>query len=168
MEMDYRTDNIIELSWLVGNVMSERKIGSIDSNDLKQLIVRTAEKFETIHDDSDWYDLDYVEEITKRGNLELAKMLWDDFEDVPMNPDTECIEEEWCGFSAGTFREDIWHWFEERFDVSVAEDLMCFNDNEFELDMIDGVTTCCGYDFGTDKKRAKFCPVCGKKLVDIK
>lgn len=41
-----------------------------------------------------------------------------------MNPDTECIEAEWHGFAVGTYREDIWHWFEETFDVSVAEDLM--------------------------------------------
>jgi len=41
-----------------------------------------------------------------------------------MNPETDEIEEEWHGFPAGTFREDIWHWFEEKFNVSVAEDLM--------------------------------------------
>ena len=41
-----------------------------------------------------------------------------------MNPDTEEIEESWNGFLNGTFREDIWHWFEETFYVSVAEDLM--------------------------------------------
>lgn len=45
--------------------------------------------------------------------------LWNEFGDVPMNPDTECIEECWYGFSAGTNREDIWHWFEETFHVSV-------------------------------------------------
>ena len=41
-----------------------------------------------------------------------------------MNPETECIEEEWNGFPTGTHREEIWHWFEEEFDLSVAEDLM--------------------------------------------
>lgn len=39
---------------------------------------------------------------------------------------------------------------------------------EYEPDMIDGVTTCCGYDFGTDLKRVKYCPICGKRLVIIK
>lgn len=37
-----------------------------------------------------------------------------------------------------------------------------------EYDMIDGVTTCCGYDFGTDMAKAKYCPICGKKLIRIK
>lgn len=31
--------------------------------------------------------------------------------------------------------------------------------------LIDGVTACCGYDFGTDMDNARFCPICGKKLV---
>lgn len=50
--------------------------------------------------------------------------LWMKFGDVPMNPETECIEEPWEDFLAGTHREEIWHWFEETYDVSVAEDLM--------------------------------------------
>ncbi len=49
------------------------------------------------------------------------KDLWDEFGDVPMNPVTECIEVKWHGFPAGTHREDIWHWFEDTFGVSVAD-----------------------------------------------
>lgn len=47
--------------------------------------------------------------------------LWKEFGDVPMNPETEEIEEPWRHFPSGTHREDIWHWFEEQFDISVAE-----------------------------------------------
>lgn len=36
--------------------------------------------------------------------------------------------------------------------------------------MIDGVTSCCGYDFGEDafskKIKIGYCPICGKKIVD--
>lgn len=53
-----------------------------------------------------------------------AKELWETLEDVPMNPETECIEEDWHIFKAGTHREEIWHWFEKEFGISVAEDLM--------------------------------------------
>lgn len=63
-------------------------------------------------------------EITIYYIPESIKMLWNDFGNVPMNPDTECIEEDWHGFPAGTFREDIWHWFEDAFDICVATDLM--------------------------------------------
>lgn len=30
--------------------------------------------------------------------------------------------------------------------------------------LIDGVTSCCGYDFGVDMDKVHFCPICGKKL----
>ena len=57
-------------------------------------------------------------------NLTNAIKIWERFEDVPMNPETECIEVDWMMFPAGTHREDIWYWFEETFEVSVAKDLM--------------------------------------------
>lgn len=56
--------------------------------------------------------------------MENVYQLWLSFEDVPMNPITEEIECEWNGFPIGTHREEIWHWFEETFNVSVAKDLM--------------------------------------------
>lgn len=40
--------------------------------------------------------------------------MWRRFADVPMNPETECIEEDWHIFPAGTNRMEIWHWFDER------------------------------------------------------
>lgn len=55
---------------------------------------------------------------------EYIKNLWLEFGDIPMNPDTECIEEEWNGFAAGTHREEIWSWFEDFYGISVAKDLM--------------------------------------------
>lgn len=56
--------------------------------------------------------------------MKNVKDLWLEFGDVPMNPETECIETEWNGFPSGTHREEIWHWFEKTFKVSVAKDLM--------------------------------------------
>lgn len=61
--------------------------------------------------------------------LELAKELWAEFGDIPMDPDTECIEGEWAidsqtSFPAGTDKEYIWYWFEEHFHVSIGNDLM--------------------------------------------
>lgn len=46
--------------------------------------------------------------------------LWEEFGDVPMNPETECMEAPFLDFPAGTFREDIWHWFDERHSKGVA------------------------------------------------
>ena len=57
-------------------------------------------------------------------NMDSVRKLWMDFGDVSMDPKTERIEKEWHGFKAGTHREEIWHWFDTRSRVSVAEDLM--------------------------------------------
>lgn len=67
---------------------------------------------------------DTAEEYRHDYRVYQAKHLWESLEDVPMNPETECIEEKWQEFPAGTHREEIWHWFEEKYNVSVAEDLM--------------------------------------------
>lgn len=77
-------------------------------------------------DENDWYLIGLACEKAgyKEGKLKKALELWAEFGDVPMNLETECIEDDWHGFPAGTNREEIWHWFEEKFDVSVAEDLM--------------------------------------------
>lgn len=46
--------------------------------------------------------------------------LWAEFGDVPMDPETEKIEEDWNGFPAGTDREEIWHRFDEHHSRGVA------------------------------------------------
>ena len=57
----------------------------------------------------------------------------------------------------------------EKFAKEKLIEIFGWKENEeYESDMIDGVTTCCGYDFGTDVKRGKYCPICGKRLVVIK
>ena len=39
---------------------------------------------------------------------------------VPMNPDTEDMEEEWFIFPKGTNREAIWNWFDENHSKGVG------------------------------------------------
>lgn len=56
-----------------------------------------------------------------KKDMKEIKELWDEFGDVPMDPKTEYIEADWHGFPKGTFREEIWMWFEETFGVSVAD-----------------------------------------------
>lgn len=51
---------------------------------------------------------------------EALKKLWQQFADVPMNPETECIEEPYLHFPAGTNREKIWHWFDTRYSKGVS------------------------------------------------
>ena len=108
------------------------------------------QKIDQIEDDAEFCDkeynaiMDYCTErkflitdddlacIVSRGlndsfeyrRAEYIKNLWLEFGDVSMNPETECIDEEWNGFATGTYREEVWSWFEETYGVSVAKDLM--------------------------------------------
>lgn len=46
------------------------------------------------------------------------EQLWDAFGDTPTN-DLDEIEEPFLDFPAGTYRFDIWHWFDERYSKGV-------------------------------------------------
>ena len=37
-----------------------------------------------------------------------------------MIDDDECILEEFLAIASGTFREEIWHWFDGRYSIGVA------------------------------------------------
>lgn len=43
---------------------------------------------------------------------------------MPMEPESECVEEAFLDFPAGTHREDIWYWFDEQHSKGVGW-LMC-------------------------------------------
>ena len=45
--------------------------------------------------------------------------LWLQFGDIPMNPETECMEAPFLHFPAGTHREEIWHWFDRQYSQGV-------------------------------------------------
>lgn len=46
--------------------------------------------------------------------------LWADLADVPVDPDTEKLEDDWFIFPKGTDKEDIWHWFDDRHSKGVG------------------------------------------------
>ena len=61
--------------------------------------------------------------IRKQIKTQKAIELWDILGDTCVN-DVEEIDEKFLDFEKGTDIYEIWHWFEETFDISVAEDLM--------------------------------------------
>ena len=77
-----------------------------------------ANRLSTDEHDQIFGALDEIELLRDRDE-ELEK-LWKRFEDVSMNPETECIEEPFLGWGAGTHREEIWHWFDQRYSKGVA------------------------------------------------
>lgn len=44
------------------------------------------------------------------------------------------------------------------------KDVFSLDTEDQKPNLIDGITTCCGFDFGLDDEKANFCPVCGKFL----
>lgn len=64
---------------------------------------------------------DGLEEIeTLRDRDEALEEMWRQFSDIPMDPKTECIEEQFFGWGPGVSREEIWHWFDRRHSKGVA------------------------------------------------
>lgn len=60
---------------------------------------------------------------TKETPIQSAEALWKKLGDIPINEDEE-IDEDFMQFEKGTDRYEIWHWLEEKFDISIAKDLM--------------------------------------------
>ncbi len=56
-------------------------------------------------------------------DLQRAQKHWEELGNIPVNSEEE-IEESFLLFEAGTDIYEIWHWFKEEFNVSVAKDLM--------------------------------------------
>ena len=50
------------------------------------------------------------------------RALWSQLGDIPIDED-EQIEEPFLHFPIGTEREDIWHWFEETFDIVLGDNI---------------------------------------------
>lgn len=47
------------------------------------------------------------------------EILWDHFADVPINPETERLDEDFFRWKQGTDREEIWHWFDQHHSQGV-------------------------------------------------
>ena len=72
------------------------------------------------------------EELASMGEelfqLHHIRELWQQLGDIPLEYNSDNIDVEWHHFPKGTNRFDIWHWFEDTFNISVAIDLMGFED----------------------------------------
>ena len=94
----------------------EREVKNLDGYKCCANLVKRLEKVGytcSYYLDAEPYDL-------RKHN---AQFYWDVLGNVPVNEDGE-IEEDFYEFSEGTDREEIWHWLEYTFNISVAKDLM--------------------------------------------
>lgn len=94
-------------------------------------------------------------ETLKDRDQRLEKM-WDTLTDVPVDPYTDRIEEQFMHFPAGTEREEIWKWFDERHSKGVVY-LLNFGQVEYapELRKLFHRWFCC---FNCDSETCAFNP----------
>lgn len=50
----------------------------------------------------------------------VVEELWDNLTDVPIDPETEELDEPYYIWPKGTNKEDIWYWFDEHHSNGVA------------------------------------------------
>lgn len=89
---------------------------------------RTAlNRLETLYENNrlSLRDFELFREVISKIDLlrdrdEYLEDLWWQLEDIPMNPETECIDAPFFIWSQGTHREEIWHWFDKRYSRGVA------------------------------------------------
>lgn len=118
------TETVVEVTWLYKKLWDGCLIQAISYDELTDFIKEVAGEFVTENPDMYLSKLMFWNKTEAFAKKKIAAFLWEKFGDVPMDPDSEKIEVAWNGFDPGTHREDIWHWFEETFDISVAVDLM--------------------------------------------
>lgn len=63
-------------------------------------------------------DTKHIKSLRQR-DIEL-ETLWEEFTDIPIDPETEKLEEPYLHFPAGTDRETVWHWFDNRHSKGVG------------------------------------------------
>lgn len=74
---------------------------------------------------------EFDKKIQERGNksdytggnkmkIDKLMQLWEEFSEIPINND-DCIEVNFYLWEKGTYRFDIWHWFDEKLPNGIAQ-----------------------------------------------
>ena len=120
----FRDEKVAEKSV---NADVEVEMKSLTEEGYKPKILRRPSGATVYVPDSDIYYEWEILKTTLEGELptlgerdKRLEDLWGEFGDIPMDPETERIEEPFLSFPAGTDREDIWHWFDKRHSKGVA------------------------------------------------
>ena len=114
-------------------ILNEYIINALSEDDCKLIVWRYDE-------DPNWYQgIDKDRRLiemknkslpkVKRGEMKAVKELWEAFGEVPIDNNDKILER-FCKFPQGTSRLEVWTWFEEEFNVSVAMDLMGLEGSE--------------------------------------
>lgn len=73
-----------------------------------------------LDDMKEFYSEEFLDDEDTVYTDEQLEEFWSRFGDVPMDPETERMEDDFLSFPQGTHREEIWHWFDKRHSKGVA------------------------------------------------
>ena len=89
-------------------------------DDIEKCVKESLERQSSIPLVDKWLDNKLAVIDFKNNCHFIAHILWDCLTDVPVD-EKECIETDWLDFPKGTHREEIWHWFEKEFEISIHD-----------------------------------------------
>lgn len=123
-ETDLRQSSLLRRNHLEAKIRSMTERGKFQMNCLKEDAIKVVDQLyeENRLDSADYSTIrDALDDIELlRDRDEALEELWSQFSDIPMDPETECIEAPFLGWGAGISREEIWHWFDQRHSKGVA------------------------------------------------
>lgn len=139
----------------------EEYLRAVSSEDIASEVYDTLEEFRVSGEEFEaeyaYYEAYLIERMEpniatlQERDTELER-LWAEFADVPMDPETEEMEEPFLHFPVGTNREEIWHWFDERHSKGVVY-LLYGTEPKYSLKnmapLIRAQNLCCECDSGT-------------------
>lgn len=108
-----------DTQWLSGAQVDQRLAQALGLDDCRHIAADDMVVILSSKEEGKGLSLGAVAPTLRDRDFELER-LWESFADIPMNPETECIEERFLHFEPGTDRKDIWHWFDARHSKGVA------------------------------------------------
>lgn len=73
-----------------------------------------------LDDMKEFYSEEFLDDEDTVYTDEQLEAFWTQFGAIPMDPETERMEDDFLCFPMGTHREEIWHWFDKRHSKGVA------------------------------------------------
>lgn len=70
-----------------------------------------------------------IENIKSDNDIDnFLAALWDEFSNIPVDEDSDTIDDSFYIWKKGTDKTDIWHWFDNNHSLGLAVGLMGFEE----------------------------------------
>lgn len=113
----------------------------------------------------DLFEPEQMTEYIPIGTICIVSLVdYDSYGIKPLNSNDICF------YNENELEKGHVEWIKDTDDLNVVCGIIVNESNKVDgikgyCGIMDGITTCCGYDFGVDMSEAKYCPICGGKLT---